>query len=229
MSQRRPSRPIRHRAVRIAAIVAVSALVAACGGGGSGGTTTATTTAPAATGVPATTTAPTTATAAPTTTVIPPPTATGIDPMADASTDPITVAPTSTETALMTDVRAARQEGYDRVVFVFRNVVPGYDVRYVERPVTADGSGAEVKVAGTSVVRVRMQPALDADLGQASAPPTYTGPKRFSPGTPEVAELVRTGGFEGVLTWAVGLNDRVDFRAFTLADPPRLVVDFRNH
>ena len=192
------------------ALVAVAGLLAACGG--SGGSSGSTTSGPA-----------------PTTAEIPPSTTPGIDPMNDASTEPITVAATSTETALLTDVKAARHEGYDRVVFVFRNVVPGYDIRYVERPVTQDGSGAEVTVAGAAVVRVRMQPALDADLTQESAPPTYTGPNRFSPGTPEVAELVRTGGFEGVLTWVAGLNDRVDFRAFAVASPPRLVIDFRNH
>ncbi|MGH3849348.1 MAG: AMIN-like domain-containing (lipo)protein, partial [Pseudonocardiaceae bacterium] len=64
---------------------------------------------------------------------------------------------------------------------------------------------------------------------QPSAPRTYTGPSRIKLGTPEVVEMVRTGGFEGVLNWVVGLNDRVDFRVTTLAAPPRIVVDFRNH
>jgi len=153
----------------------------------------------------------------------------GIDPMGEASTDPVTVPATNEETALLTDVRAARHEGYDRVVFEFGNVLPGYDVRYVAKPVHADGSGLVVPVAGTHVVQVRMENALDADLTQESAPLTYTGPQRLSPGTPEVAELVRTGGFEAVLTWVAGLNDRVDFRVLTLQGPPRLVVDFRNH
>jgi hypothetical protein len=71
--------------------------------------------------------------------------------------------------------------------------------------------------------------ALDADLTKRGAPRTYTGPTRFSPRTPEIAELVRTGGFEAVLTWAVGLHDRVDFRVSALKAPARLVVDFRNH
>jgi hypothetical protein len=44
-----------------------------------------------------------------------------------------------------------------------------------------------------------------------------------------VREVVRTGDFEAVLSWAVGLDDRVDFRVLTLDGPPRLVVDFRNH
>ncbi|MGZ8695203.1 MAG: AMIN-like domain-containing (lipo)protein, partial [Gaiellaceae bacterium] len=142
---------------------------------------------------------------------------------------PVTVPATNEETALLTDVRAARHEGYDRVVFEFGNVLPGYDVRYVAKPVHADGSGHVVPVAGNHVVQVRMENALDADLTQESAPPTYTGPQRFSPPTPELVELVRTGGFEAVLTWAAGLNDRVDFRVLTLQGQPRLVVDFRNH
>lgn len=150
------------------------------------------------------------------------------DPMEGASTTPVSVPATNTEIALLGDVRAARHDGYDRVVFEFRNVLPGYDVRYVERPVLADASGAEVAVGGGHVVQVRMENALDADLEQESAPLTYTGPSRFSPATPEVVELVRTGGFEAVLTWAVGLVDRVGFRVLTLQGPPRLVVDFRN-
>jgi hypothetical protein len=149
--------------------------------------------------------------------------------MSGASTDPVHVPAADEQTALLTDVRAGRHEGFDRVVFEFRNVLPGYDVRYASRPVREDGSGRVVRIAGGSVVRIRMENALDADLSQASAPLTYTGPRRFKPGTPEVVELVRVGGFEGVLTWVAGLQDPVDFRVTTASAPPRLIVDFRNH
>ena len=162
----------------------------------------------------------------------PPPATTpdGIDVMAGASTEPVSEPAANTTTALLTDVRAARHEGFDRVVFEFRgDELPGYTVRYVGGPVRQDGSGEVVDVAGSHVVLIRMENALDADLSKESAPLTYTGPQRFTPGTPQVAELVRAGGFEGVLTWAVGLQDRVDFRVTTLEDPARLVVNFRNH
>ena len=142
-----------------------------------------------------------------------------------ASTESVVVPAAITETALLTDVRSARQEGYDRVVFEFSNGVPGYEVGYVERPVVADGSGDEVAVEGESVLRVRMEPALDADLTQESAPRTYTGPSRFSPDTAVVVELVRTGGFEAVLAWAAGIDGERPFRVTTLADPPRIVID----
>jgi hypothetical protein len=153
----------------------------------------------------------------------------GIDTMPGASTRPVHVLATNNETALLTDVRAARHEGFDRVVFEFRNVLPGYDVRYVHRPVHQDGSGKVVSIAGSSVVQIRMENALDADLSQASAPLTYVGPRRFAPNTSEVVEVARAGGFEGVLTWVAGLQDAVDFRVTTATEPPRLVVDFRNH
>lgn len=142
-----------------------------------------------------------------------------------ASTESVAVSATISETALLTDVRSARQEGYDRVVFEFSNGIPGYDVGYVERPVVADGSGNEVAVEGGAVLRIRMEPALDADLTQESAPRTYTGPVRFSPDTAVVDELVRTGGFEAVLTWAAGIHTKRPFRVTTLAGPPRIVID----
>ena len=178
------------------------------------------TSAPTTAASPATTQAPTTGTTTP---------RGGIDTMPDASTRPVHVAAANEETALLTDVRAARPEGFDRVVFEFRNVLPGYDVRHVSRPIRQDGSGRIVEIAGSSVVRIQMENALDADLSRASAPLTYAGPRRFTPGTPEVVELVRSGGFEGILTWVAGLQDPVDFRVTTLAAPPRLIVDFRNH
>jgi hypothetical protein len=190
------------------AVVAGALLLAGCGGGGK----------PAAS-----------TTATPPATSAQPTTSAGIDTMPGASTRAVVVPAANKATALLTDVRAARHEGFDRVVFQFANALPGYDVRYVQRPVVEDGSGKVVPVAGAFVVRVRMQNALDADLTKAAAPMTYKGPQRFSPGTPVVAELVRTGGFEGVLTWAAGMRDRVDFRVTTLQAPPRLVVDFRNH
>jgi hypothetical protein len=152
-----------------------------------------------------------------------------IDTMPGASTKPVSAVSRNASTALLTAIRVARHEGYDRVVFQFGKVLPGYDVRYIKRPVRMDASGKVVAVQGAYVVRVRMSHALDADLSKPGAPRTYIGPIRVTPRTPEVAQLVRTGGFEGVLTWVVGVRDRVDFRVIALHNPARIVVDFRNH
>ncbi len=188
-------------AARVLLITVAVALLAGCGGKGGE--------------APGATTAP-----VPTTTVVPA--------LADASTDPAVWDSGVTATALLTAVRAARHDGYDRIVFEFRNTLPGYSVSYVERPIVADGSGDEVTVAGAAVLQVRLEPALDADLSQESAPATYTGPTRFSPDAAIVAELVRTGGFEAVLTWVAGLDGKHPFRVTRLQSPPRLVLDVQS-
>ncbi len=43
-----------------------------------------------------------------------------------------------------------------------------------------------------------------------------------------MAELARVGGFEGVLTWAIGVRDRTTFRVDALGNPNRLVIDVGN-
>jgi hypothetical protein len=151
-----------------------------------------------------------------------------VEGMPGGSTRPKVAKATNTETALLTNVRIGRHPSFDRVVFEFRNTLPGYDVRYVRRPVQQDASGLAVKVAGQFVLQVVMHNALDADLSRESAPRTYTGPDRLKPDTPQIVEVVRAGGFEAVLTWVVGLNNRTPFRVDRLNDPPRLVVDSRS-
>ena len=152
-----------------------------------------------------------------------------IDPLPGAATTPVTVNAANRRTALLTAVRAARHPGFERVVFEFRDdTLPGYRVSYVRGPIRQDGSGSPVEVGGRFLLEVRLENALDADLSQDPVQPTYTGPGRFSPATSEVVELVRSGAFEGVLTWVVGLRDQVAFKVTTLDSPARLVVDFRS-
>lgn len=171
----------------------------------------------------------TTPTATPAATTTPAPTPEGIDPLDGASIEPLDVPATNRTTALLTDVRTGRHEGYDRIVFEFESALPGYQIGYEKRPIREDGSGDEVEIEGAHVLVVRMQNALDADLEKEGAPLTYTGPQRLRPSTPMIAEAARIGGFEGVLTWAVGVRDEVEFRVSTIDAPHRLVIDFRNH
>jgi hypothetical protein len=196
------------RAALVAFAAALVLVAAACGGSGeAGGDTISTTTgAPANTG--------------------------GIDPMAGASTTAVTSTASAAETALMNGLAVGRHEGYDRVNFTFKNAVPGYKVAYVQPPIHEDGSGKTVAVDGSAFVEVRMEPASGFDLATGEGVLVYKGPKRISgadAGTSVVQDVVRTGDFEAVLTWTIGLSDPVDFRVLTLASPPRLAVDFRNH
>jgi hypothetical protein len=77
-----------------------------------------------------------------------------------------------------------------------------------------------------------MEPASGFDLNTGEGVMVYHGPRRLegsAAGTSVVQELVRTGDFEAVLTWAIGLSDKVDFRVTTATAPLRLIVDLRNH
>jgi len=137
--------------------------------------------------------------------------------------------PATAGPSLLTDIRVDHHPGYDRLVFEFRPGVtgPGYRVLYTSRPVLEDGSGRPVAVEGQAVLEVHMEHASGADLA-AGGQPTYRGPTRLRPsGTTAVVEVVRSGDFEGVLTWVAGVRDQARFLVHTLADPPRLIVDVR--
>lgn len=145
----------------------------------------------------------------------------------EGGTDTVTAPAKISETALLERVAVAGHEGYDRVVFQFRNGLPGYRVEYVEPPLREDGSGNLVKLDGDAFVVVRMEQASGFDLTVPEGALVYTGRRRIAGnGTSVVREIVRTGDFEAVLTWAVGLSDRVPFRVLTLENPARIVVDF---
>ena len=159
-------------------------------------------------------------------------TAGGTDALEGAATTPVVAASTGSETALLERIAVGRHEGYDRVVFQFQNGLPGYRVEYVQPPLKEDGSGNPVSVQGNAVVVVRMEPASGFDLNTGEGVMTYKGPKRIdaaAAGASAVQELVRTGDFEAVLSWAIGLSDKVDFRVRTATSPSRLIVDLRNH
>ena len=161
-----------------------------------------------------------------------PPTTVGTDVLEGAGTTAVEAQASGSETALLERIAVGRHEGYDRVVFQFRNDLPGYRIQYVQPPLKEDGSGNPVEVQGGAVVLVRMEPASGFDLGTDEGVMVYKGPKRIagsSAGTSIVQELARTGDFEAVLSWAIGLEDKFDFRVRAATSPARLIVDFRNH
>jgi hypothetical protein len=125
--------------------------------------------------------------------------------------------------AQLTAVRIGRHEGFDRIVFQFRGQVPGYRVAYVQPPIVQDASGLPVDIDGSAFLQARFAPAsgFDFDLGV----PSYTGPNEFTPSLPTLLEAERTGDFEAVLTWTLGLRRAVDFRVLKLSNPPRVVID----
>jgi hypothetical protein len=132
------------------------------------------------------------------------------------------------EPALLADVRAESHEGFDRlVVELIGAEMPSYRVAPVEPPIDrADGDGGgdgTAPVAGEAFVEIRLSPASVLD---ASGSRTYEGPDRIPVADGAVVtEVVRTGGTEGPLTFAVGLSSASPFAVGVLDNPTRLVVD----
>ena len=221
-------------AITLAAAVAVGA--AGCGGdddddGVQSATTTtraSTTTEAPSTSTPSTTGGPTTvapSTASPTTSpgsTTAPPTTTPAVPPGFSTND---VSGGSGGIGLLTDVRTGGHAGYDRVVFELERAVPGYDVGYVDLPLTYDPSDAPVPIAGDHAIGVRLFPAYTADLESDPLRVTYSGPDRLRTGLPTALEAVETGDFEAVLSWAIGVEGMPPFKVSALSGPPRLVVD----
>lgn len=147
-------------------------------------------------------------------------------PAFEGATEPVDVPIGTEHTALLTKVDVEHASGVDRVTFQFRDPgVPGVHAEYVARP-TADGSGAAVKVAGAAYLEIRLSPAAGADLTGETPVTTYSGPRRV-PGddAKAVTEVVRSGDFEGVLTWVIGVRSKAKFRVSTLPNPSRVVVE----
>jgi hypothetical protein len=125
---------------------------------------------------------------------------------------------------LLTAVRAAGHEGYDRVVFEFQGRVPGYHVEYVDRPVRDCGAGEPRPIAGDAWLEIRFSPANAHDeQGRPTIPA-----REFHPNLANVLEVERTCDFEAVVTWVLGTRSPKRFRVLELRDPPRLALDVEN-
>jgi hypothetical protein len=119
---------------------------------------------------------------------------------------------------VLTAVRTARQEGFDRVVVdLTGSGTPGWDARYVDEA-RADGSGEAVPVAGDSVLQVAVR---GLDTASVSG--------RVAGGGEVVREVAFLPVFEAQALVVIGLaGPQRPFRVYTLADPLRLVVDVRD-
>lgn len=124
----------------------------------------------------------------------------------------------STPARWLTAVRVACHGGaggtFTRVAFEFENGIPGYAVSYAARPILEDASGRTVDVKGDAVLRVRMEGASGTDISGAAPRTTYPGPTRIAGPGSSVQEVVRTGDFESVLTWVVGVKGQPPFHVY---------------
>ena len=134
------------------------------------------------------------------------------------------------ETSYLTGVSATTNgDCSESVVFAFEKGAPpgpGYEVKY-EPAASAkieDGSGNPIAVDGSAFLVVRLNPAATAKTVGDKLQLTYTGPRRLRPTTRRhVQEVVKTGDFEAVVTWVIGLDSKRPFVA--TASETQLVVE----
>ena len=139
-----------------------------------------------------------------------------VGPAALATSSAATAAPVPT----LVGIRAAHHPTYDRVVFDFAGGLPSTrSVRYVSQLIQ-DPSGLPLPIAGRAILAVTMSPTnAHNDAGQVTAP----GKIAFA--LPNVMTVVRSGDFEAVTSYGIGLARKESFRVFTLRSPDRLVID----
>jgi hypothetical protein len=134
------------------------------------------------------------------------------------------------QTMLLTGVNVGSSSCTDRIVFDFRDAAgehPAAKVAYrpADQAQTEDASGRHIPIAGKAFLVVRFEPAATADLSKPKLEITYTGPRSIKPaGTRWVQEVAKTGDFESVLTWSIGLAQERAFKV--VSAPARLTVVF---
>lgn len=126
---------------------------------------------------------------------------------------------------LLVNVRAARNKGFDRVVFEFKEKPASFQVKAAKPPFYLGESDEKVKVAGKSFVQVlfRYARAWDFDTGKS----TLTAQKGKL-NLPVVQETAFTEDFEGDVVFIIGLKQAKQFRVTELSNPARIVVDFKH-
>ncbi len=126
--------------------------------------------------------------------------------------------------ALLTAVRVAGHDCYDRVVFQFDGPgLPEWRVEPADPPFSGP-SGLPVPVRGSSWLRVRFGTANahtddgESTVGIAPVPLADTSVLRQ-------VQLIED--FEAVVVYVIGTDGPRPFRVLTFADPPRVAIDVR--
>lgn len=151
----------------------------------------------------------------------------GCQPLADAGRTPRTSpAAEKGEMMYLTDVSLDSGKCSAKVAFEFEAPGAGFEVSYQPEDAAKieDGSGNKIAVAGGAYLVVKLTPAMTAKIDGDQVTKTYTGPRRLEvDDDPIVRDVVKTGDFEGVVTWVIGLDQQRRFTTDT--SDSQLVVE----
>lgn len=127
--------------------------------------------------------------------------------------------------AVLSKVRTARHDGFDRAVFEFETAeMPGYHVEYIDKPVRQCGSGNPVNLQGDGWLEIRFQP---AQAHTEEGKPTIEN-REQSPNLKIIKQLKLTCDFEADVTWVLGVASPNKYRVLEIKNPTRLAVDIKH-
>lgn len=143
-----------------------------------------------------------------------------LPPFVCASSAPITSAQ-APAVAFIDDLRTGTHPGYDRLTVRFTNGEPAsIDLRPQSGTSFAQGpSGQTITVLGKNGILVVIH--------GAEMHTNYGGPTDLKTGYTSLVEVRKVEDFEGVVQMALGVSNATCYRAFTLTNPARLVIDIQ--
>ena len=126
---------------------------------------------------------------------------------------------------MLVNVRTARQDGFDRIVFEFDSHVPQWRAGYVDRPQYECGSGEAVRLEGDGWMQVGFEATnAHTEEGRPTAAPRHVA----DPAGANLREMRRICDFEAQVQYVIGVGSPNEYRAFQLSSPARLVIDIRH-
>ncbi|SDR94294.1 hypothetical protein [Corynebacterium timonense] len=125
---------------------------------------------------------------------------------------------------VINDIRLATHDGFDRVVFEYAGPgLPGFIVGYTPEP-RQQASGHLLEVVGNAYLEVMIQ-GTPMGLFSPDDELNQPGPMNRAAGT--VQGITHGAVFEADSQYVIGLDQERPFHAYTLENPPRVVVDIQ--
>ena len=125
-------------------------------------------------------------------------------------------------------VRAAKQAGFDRVVYEFEGPFPNYRIEYLNgRLYDTEAGRQHIRQAGNIFLQINffVIPTGDEQL-------KFTNAKNFVPRgrlrMPSLQSVKDKVLFEGYYDFLMGVSSRKPYRVTELSNPLRLVIDFQH-
>jgi len=140
---------------------------------------------------------------------------------APTSTTEVDVERDGMDPAVVTGVRYAAHDSFDRVVVDLKGDIPGYNVKWVDEFVQ-DGSGDPIGVRGGAYLQLTLFPANAHD---DDGYPTWKGGPIYPANLKNLTDVVRTGDFEGRVGIGLVLARKGGFEVKEHSGPSRLVLD----